>query len=74
MAVSAIAFTVILPPPALIVMAPKETKVADKPPLLLTTKLFAVINPVEAMWAKVAVGETLTLVSVTAPPVIAPVL
>ena len=56
------------------VIAPNDTKVADRPPLLFTVKLLAVINPVETMCAKVAVAEIFILVSVTAPPVIAPVL
>ena len=73
MAVSAIAFTVIFPPPALMVIAPNETSVADKPPLVVTVKLLAVINPVAAICTKVAVAEVLLLVKVTTPPVIAPV-
>ena len=68
------AVTEILPPPALIVIAPKETNTVDRPPLLLTVRLLAVINPEETICAKVLVAETLTLVSVTAPPLIAPVL
>ena len=55
------------------VIAPNETSVADKPPLVVTVKLFAVINPVAAIWTAVAVAEVLLLIKVTAPPVTAPV-
>ena len=61
------------PPPALIVIAPNETNVADKPPLLVTVKLFAVINPVAAMCTFVALAEVLLLTKVTTPPVTVPV-
>ena len=55
------------------VIAPKETRVADKPPLLFTVKLFAVISPVAAICTKVAVAEVFVLVKLTAPPLMAPV-
>ncbi len=41
-----LAVTLILPPPALMVMAPRVTLVDDAPPLVLTVRLFAVISPV----------------------------
>ena len=55
------------------VIAPNETNVADRPPLEVTVKLLAVINPVAAIWTDVAVAEVLLLIKVTAPPVTAPV-
>ena len=45
-AAALLAVTLILPPPALMVMAPRVTLVEDAPPLALTVRLFAVISPV----------------------------
>ena len=45
-AAALLAVTVILPPPALMVIAPKVTMVVDAPPLPVTVRLFAVISPV----------------------------
>ena len=64
---------VMLPPPALMVMAPKDTTVVDAPPEPVTVRLFAVINPVAVMGTKVADAVDCVLDKITAPPLIVPV-
>ena len=64
--------TVILPPPALMVMIPKETTVVDTPPVPVTVRLFAVMVPVAVIGTRVAVADC-DANKVTAPPLIAPV-
>ena len=62
-----------LVPPALRVIAPKETIVVDAPPLPVTVKVLAVIRPVAVIGTKVAAAVDWVLVNVTTPPVIVPV-
>ena len=50
------AVTVILPPPAFIVMAPRETIVVEAPPVPVIVNEFAVINPVVVIGVAVAVA------------------
>ncbi len=64
---------VMLLPPALIVMAPRDTTVVDAPPVPDTVRLFAVINPVAVIGTKVADAVDCVLDKVTAPPLIVPV-
>jgi hypothetical protein len=63
----------ILVPPELIVIAPKETMVVDAPPVAVTVRLLAVIRPVAVIGVAVAVEVDCVLVKLTAPPLIAPV-
>jgi hypothetical protein len=62
-----------LPPPALMVIAPKETIVVDAPPVAFTVRLLAVIKPVAVIGVAVAVDVDCVLDNVTTPPVIVPV-
>ena len=72
-AAALLAVTVILVPPELMVMAPKETMVVDAPPVPVTVRLLAVIRPVAVIGVAVAVGVDWVLIKVTAPPLMAPV-
>jgi hypothetical protein len=67
------AVTVMFVPPALIVIAPKETIVVEAPPVPVTVREFAVIRPVAVIGAAVAVEVDWVAVKVTAPPLIVPV-
>ena len=72
-AAALLAVTVILVPPELMVMAPKETIVVDAPPVPVTVRLFAVIVPVAVIGVAVAVEVDCVLIKLTAPPLIVPV-
>ena len=60
-------------PPALIVIAPKETIVEDAPPFALIANAFAVIAPVVEIAVDVAADEDCVALKVTTPPLITPV-
>ena len=64
---------VMLLPPALIMIAPRDTTVVDAPPVPVTVRPFAVLKPVAVIGTKVADAVDCVLDKVTAPPVIVPV-
>ena len=72
-AAALLAVTLILFPPALSVMAPKDTMVVDAPPVAATVRLLAVIVPVAVMGVAVAEDVDCVLVKVTTPPLRVPV-
>ena len=72
-AAALLAVTVILVPPELMVMAPKDTIVVDAPPVAVTVRLLAVMRPVAVIGVAVAVEVDCVLVKVTAPPLMTPV-
>ena len=72
-AAALLAVTVILLPPALIVMAPSDTTVVDAPPVPVTVRLFAVIAPVAVIGVAVALDVDWLADKLTAPPLIVPV-
>ena len=72
-AAALLAVTLILLPPALRVIAPKETTVVDAPPVAATVRLFAVMVPEAVIGVAVAEDVDCVLVKVITPPFRVPV-